>query len=92
VKSHPRSLVTLVLAVLALIMAVLVATKAEDRIHLPLTGQPEAILSLADFYHRLSVVQTDIIEDDRPLRHHREVARCGSRLGSHRQLNSPRRP
>ncbi|MGE3153437.1 MAG: hypothetical protein AB7G48_07415 [Nitrospiraceae bacterium] len=42
---------------------ILVATKAADRIQLPLTGNPEAILSLADFYHRLSVVQADIIEE-----------------------------
>jgi hypothetical protein len=41
----------------------LVATKAEDRIHLPLTANAEGVLPLAEFYDRLSVVQADVIEE-----------------------------
>jgi hypothetical protein len=42
---------------------IIVATKAEDRIHLPLTGNPEGAIPLTDFYDRLSVVQADVIEE-----------------------------
>jgi hypothetical protein len=42
---------------------ILVGTKAEDRIHLPLIGNPDGILSLADFYGGLSSVQTHVVEE-----------------------------
>jgi hypothetical protein len=42
---------------------IIVATRTEDRIRLPLAANPDGILPLADFYDRLSVVQADIIEE-----------------------------
>lgn len=42
---------------------IVVATRAEDRIQLPLAGDPDGILPLTEFYDRLSVVQADIIEE-----------------------------
>ncbi len=42
---------------------ILVATRAEDHIRLPLATDPEGSLPLAEFYGGLSLVQADIIEE-----------------------------
>jgi hypothetical protein len=42
---------------------IVVGTRAEDRIHLPLAGNPDGILSLADFYGGLSSIQTHVVEE-----------------------------